>query len=299
MRQFKITGSLLKSLALVGLLTACNDDNIVNPTETTGVTVNDQNAKISPLLRLVDDDGQSLQYIKSGKFFGKLSLVSKAPWDDQYTTYTYNDSNPGELWVSKKKYKASNNSFIGEHKFKIVNGLCIQSQNDYGDTFEYKYNAQGYLDEVKKSNQGLLVESWKYQYDWTYRLTKIKHQKDGKPYHTYNFTYKQIEDKYPLNIPADHLYNLNGQHIGGSYIGGINDKYLPYFGKHTSPVIDEMIDKNDVTNKIMTGASLYFANYVLGNDGLIISKEYIQYSAVLTETFKYSDTSWQGLPGNP
>lgn len=300
MKQFQIAGNLLKSLLLAGVMMACHNDQEVIPTEPVGVAVKDQNAKISPLIRLVDDSGRSLQYVKNGKFFGKLSRIDNAAWENSYVIYTYNDNNPtGDLWISKKTYKASNNSFIGEHKFKIVNSLCVQSQNDYGNIFEYKYNAQGYLDEVKKSNQGLLLESWKYQYDWTYRLTKITHQKDGKPYHTYNFTYKQIEDKYPLNLPADHLYNLNGQHIGGSYIGGINDKYLPYFGKHTSPVIDEMIDKNDVTNKIMTGASIYFSNYVVGNDGLIISKEYIQYSALLTETFKYSDTSWQGLPGNP
>lgn len=295
MNYIKISGISLKCLLAVGLLTACNNDEAITPTETARTSINDQNAKISPLLRLVDDNGQSIHYIKSGKFFGKLSRVSKAPWDDQYTTYTYDDSNPGELWVSKKKYKASDNSFVGEHKFKIINGLCIQSQNDNGDTFEYKYNAQGYLDEVKKSNQGLSLESWKYQYDWTYRLTKTKRQKDGKPYYTYNFKYKQIEEKYPLNFPTDNLDNSNGQHTGGSYIGGINDKYLPYFGKHTSPVIDEMIANNDVTNQIMTGASIYFSQYVVDSDGLVTSKDLLQYSASWKETFKYSDTSWQGI----
>lgn len=300
MKHFKITGSLFKYLALAGLLAACNNDQVVAPTEPTNAVVGDRNAKINPLTRLVDDSGQSIQYEKSGKFFGKISRVGKSSWNDQYVTYTYSDNNPaGELWVSKKKYKASNNSFIGEHKFKIVNGLCVHSQNDNGDTFEYKYNAQGYLDEVKKSNQGLLLESWKYQYDWTYRLTKIKHQKDGKPYHTYNFTYKQIEDKYPFNFPTDNINDVNYNHIGGSYIGGINDKYLPYFGKHTSPVLDVMVDKNDVTNQTMTGASISFSGYAVGSDGLVISKNLTQYSAVWTETFKYSDTSWQGLPGNP
>lgn len=121
-------------------------------------------------------------------------------------------------------------------------------------------------------------------------------QKDGKPYHTYNFTYTQIEDKYPLNFPTDNIDDINYNHIGGSYIGGINDKYLPYFGKHTSPLIDVMIDKNDVTGQIMTGASIYFSGYVVDSDGLVISKNLTQYSAGWTETFSYSATSWQGIP---
>lgn len=295
MKYLKIAGSLLKCLMLTGLLTACNNDEVVTPTGDVSAAIGNRNAKISPLTRLVDDSGQSIQYKKSGKFFGKISRVGKSSWSDEYVTYTYNDSNPGELWVSKKKYKASNNSFIGEHKFKIINGLCVQSENDNGNIFEYKYNAQGYLDEVKKSNQGLLLESWKYQYDWIYRLTKIKHQKNGAPYHTYSFAYTQIEDKYPFNFPTDNIDDLNYKHIGGNYIGGIDDKYLPYFGKHTSPAIDVMIDKNDVTNQIMTGASISFSKYVVDSDGLVISKDLTQYSAGWTETLKYSDTSWQGI----
>ncbi|MGV3603459.1 MAG: hypothetical protein ACO1N1_19730 [Dyadobacter fermentans] len=298
MNKNGISESLFKCLFLAGLLTACNSNEVVTPTDNISAVADDRNAKILPLTRLVDDSGQAIQYEKSGKFFGKISRVGKNSWKDQYETYTYDDSNPGELWISKKKYKASNNSFISEHKFKIINGLCVQSQNNSGDTFEYKYNAQGYLDEVKKSNQGLLSESWKYQYDWTYRLTKITHQKDGKPYHTYNFTYKQIEDKYPLNFP-DHLFNLNGQYIGGSYIGGLNDKYLPIFGKHCSLAIAKITETDDVKNKINTGASIHFSSYATDSDGLVISKKYIQYSALISETYKYSATSWQGLPGNP
>lgn len=56
------------------------------------------------------------------------------------------------MTTSKMKYKDYNNSVTGEHRFKIINGVCVQSQKDNGDTFEYKYNEQGYMDEVEKSN---------------------------------------------------------------------------------------------------------------------------------------------------
>lgn len=270
---------------------------MVTPTKPTSAAIGDQNAKIDPLTRLVNDTGLPIQYEKSGKFFGKISKVGKASVNSQYVTYTYDDSNPAALWISKKTYKSSNNSLIGEHNFKVVNGLCIESMDEKGNLFEYKYNLQGYLDEVNKSDTAyVLKESWKYQYNWIYLLTKIKHQKDGKPYHTYNFIYKQIEDKYPLNFPTDNIDDINYNHIGGSYIGGINDKYLPYFGKHTSPVIEVMTDKNDITNQIEAGANIYFSAYVLDSDGLVISKNLTQWSAGWTETFSYSATSWQGIP---
>lgn len=297
MKQVKIMGNLFKCLLLSVLLAACNNEEVVTPADQASAAVGDRNARLDPLTRLVNDAGLSIQYEKSGKFFGKISKIGNAPVNSQYVTYTYDDSNPAALWISKKTYKSSNNSLIGEHNFKIINGLCIESIDEKGNLFEYKYNPQGYLDEVNKSDTAyVLKESWKHQYDWVYRLTKIKHQKDGKPYHTYNFTYTQIEDKYPLNFPTDNIDDINYNHIGGSYIGGINDKYLPYFGKHTSPLIDVMIDNNDVTGQIMTGASIYCSGYVVDSDGLVISKNLTQYSAGWTETFSYSATSWQGIP---
>jgi hypothetical protein len=281
MKQIRIVGRLFKGLALVGLLSACNHENKVTPIQTTGITANDPNAKISSLLRLVDDSGREIQYVKSGKFFGKLSRVGKAPWDNYYVTYTYNDNNPaGDLWISKKTYMASNNSFVKEHKFKIVNGLCVLSENGTGETFEYKYNPQGYLDEIKQFDQGLLVESWKYKYDLTYRLNTVEHKKDGKPYHSYHFTYKPVQNKYPLNIEY-----------------GIKDRYLPFFGNHSNQLIHEVFDQNFMTNK--TFIKTYYSSYLTDSDGLVTSQDMVEYSAAWTETFKYSATTWQGLPGNP
>ena len=125
MKHFKVTDSLFKYLVLAGLLAACNNDQVEAPIEPANAVVGDRNAKINPLTRLADDSGQSIQYETSSNFFGKISLVGKNSRNDQYVFYTYNDSNPDELWINKKKYNASNNSFIGEHKFQIINGLYV------------------------------------------------------------------------------------------------------------------------------------------------------------------------------
>lgn len=278
MKQIRIAGSLLKCLALAGLLSACNNDQTIAPTENTGLSVSDQNARLSPLLRLINDGGRTIQYVNSGKFLGRISKVHKGPSDDYYATYNYDDNNPsGELWISKKKYQASSKSFIGEHKFKVVNGRCIQSQNDAGESFEYKYNAQGYLIEIIKSDQGLVVESWTYKYNFINQLGIVEHKSGGVMDHKYHITYEPIEDKYPLNIEL-----------------GIVDKYLPIFGKNINPVIHEIKD----TTPKGTFSHIYYSDHKTDSDGLVISKRVVQKSATWTETSSYS-THWQGLPGNP
>ncbi|ACT95716.1 hypothetical protein [Dyadobacter fermentans] len=279
MKHVRIAGSAFKCLALAGLLIACNNDQVVAPTEPTSAAVGDQNAKLNPLTRLVDDSGQSIEYKKSGKFFGKISRVGKSPLNDEYVTYTYSENPAGYLSISKKTYKASNNSFIREHKFKVVNGQCTQSENDNGDIFEYKYNSEGYLSEVNQFIQGILTESWKYKYDWTYRLNVIEHQKEGKPYHTYHFkSYTSIENKYPLNIEI-----------------GIRDRYLPIFGKCSKFQVEEIMDYNLLTNNHV---QTFYTKQKLNGDGLVIFRYMVKYATVYKETFNYS-VNWQGLPGNP
>lgn len=284
MRQFKITKSLLKSLALAGLLTACNDDNIGNPTENAGVTVNDQNAKISPLTRLTNDNGRSIQYVKSGKFFGKVSRVNEAPWSSYYLTYAYDDSNPGELWITRKMYKSSTNAFIKENRYKVINGLCTLVEDDFGSLHEYNYTPAGYLNEVKYSNNGKLLESWEYSYNFiasaqTYRLNKIDRKQNGQPWISYHFTYNQNQDKYPLNNP------LNTE-------DGKVDKYLPFFGKVSDLLIESITEEDLLKNK---SVQTFYTGHTLDSDGLVTSREMVKYSTVHKETFKYSSTTWQGI----
>lgn len=284
MKHFKIAGTSLKYLLAIGLLTACNHENLVNPTQGSATEVKDQNAKISLLTRLVKNGQQNIQYVKSGKFFGKVSRVNEAPWSGYYLTYAYDDSSPsGDLWIHRKMYKSSTDAFIKEERYKVVNGLCILSEDDYGSIHEYKYTPQGYLDEIKYNYQGNLLQSWKYAYTYSgsgqiYRLNKIERKKDGKPWINYNFTYKQIQDKYPLNNPL----NIEDGNV---------DTYLPFFGNHSDLVIESITDENLETNK---SVQTFYTGHVLNNDGLVISREKVKYATVSIEIFKYSD-NWQGI----
>lgn len=57
MKKLHIHGNLLKVLLLGTLLTGCQNDDVLSPQETVGVTVNDQNAKVTAELKLVKKDG--------------------------------------------------------------------------------------------------------------------------------------------------------------------------------------------------------------------------------------------------
>lgn len=290
MKQFKIAGRLLKCLLLAGIITSCNHDDVVNPVETSAVTVNDQNAKISSLTRLVKDGERTIQYVKIGKFFGKISALSEPSWSNYRFEYSYDDSNPaGDLWITKKQYQKSNNLFVQEWKYKVVNGLCVASERvAWGFSFEYKYNPQGLLDEIKMFAKGSLSSTWKYSYSYnaatsSYRLTKINtNSVQFGPKHEFTFTYTSTPDKYSLNpVNAD------------------IDKYLPIFGKFSDVLIQKRTTK-----------SLEFPNNPLENDnyayttdvdGLVTTKTTITTTgnnppsgSGYTETLKYSD-NWQGI----
>ncbi len=71
-----MTGSLFKCFLLAGLLTSCENDQAVAPTGTDGITVNERNAKASLLLRLTKVDNNNIQYVKSGKFFGRIARIN-------------------------------------------------------------------------------------------------------------------------------------------------------------------------------------------------------------------------------
>lgn len=290
MKQFRISGVVFKCLFLAGIMTACNHDDVVNPTETAGVQANNQNAKISSLTRLVKDGERTIQYVKSGKFFGKISALSEPIWSNYRYEYTYDDSNPsGDLWISKKQYQKSNGLFVQEWKYKVVNGRCITSESiAQGYYFEYLYNPQGLLDEIKMSVKGSVSGTWKYSYNYNaatnaYRLVKItENSVQFGPKLEFTFTYTSTPDKYPLNSPDGNI-----------------DKYLPIFGKFS----DVLMQKRTTKSLEYPNNPLEHENYtyITDNDGLVTTKTRVittgnnpPSGAGYTETLKYSD-NWQGI----
>lgn len=260
------------------------------PTEPTGITNNEQkNAKISPLLRLTKEGDRTIQYIKNGKFFGKISKVDEGASTSYRLEYSYDDNNPaGDLWITKKRFHKTTNAFVQEWKYKVVNGLCIASEDlAQGYSFEYKYNPQSLLDEIKMSVQGNVSGSWNYSYTFNaatnaYRLTKIiSTSVNFGPNIESTFTYTAKPDVYPLN------------HEKGNV-----DKYLPVFGKFSDVLVEKVVEKS-LQNPASPSSNTEYT-YITDADGLVTSRTTrytsgtnssgLSYNAIL----KYS-TTWQGI----
>jgi hypothetical protein len=290
MKRFQIAGNLLKSLLLVGMLTACNNDQMVNPGETAGVQVNDRNAKFSSLTRLVKEGDNTIQYVKSGQFFGKISKVDYSSTNYRFE-YTYDNNNPaGDLWISKKQYYKPTNSFVQEWKYKISNGICVTSEAvALGYSFEYKYNLQGLLEEVQMIVQGNVSATWKYTYTYNavtnaYRLGKIvtASTKFG-PGNEYTFTYNSTPDIYSLNFEYANI-----------------DKYLPVFGKFSDVLVEKMVEKS--LQSPANPSQNYNYTYSTDNDGLVTAQTTQKTfgnnppsGSGYTVIRKYS-SNWQGIP---
>jgi len=292
MKHFKIAGISLKYLLVVGLLTACNHDDPINPTQNTEVALNDENAKITSLTRLTKDGDVSIQYVKSGKFFGKVSKLFTASNNAFNYEYSYDDNNPqGILWITRKQIKKSDGTFH-INTYKVINGLCVFSTVPDGSHHEYTYTPQGQLSEVNKFKNGSKIESVNFSYNYnaatnSYRLHSLT-ELDGGADIELTFTYTSMPDKYPLRNPLIGLPT--------SLEHGNMDAHLPIFGKFSDVLVDVMV------GQFLAGGvpHSYKFTYVTDSDGLVISKTQTVSSGnnppanPQTKVLKYSD-AWQGI----
>lgn len=293
MKLFKISGNVFKCLLLVGILASCNHDDVVNPIQTTDAQANNQNAKISSLTRLTKDGDVSIQYIKSGKFFGKVSKLFTGPNDAFNFEYSYDDNNPqGILWITRKQIKKSDGTLLNINTYKVVNGLCVFSTQSDGSHHEYLYTPQGQLSEVNKFKNGSKIGSVSFSYNYnsatnSYRLHTLTVLGGGGDFEL-TYTYTSIPDKYPLRNPLVVLPT--------SVEHGNMDAHLPIFGKFSDVLVDIMV------GQFLVGGvpHNYKFTYTTDSDGLVISKTQTVSSGnnpptnPQTWTQKYSD-AWQGI----
>lgn len=228
MKQFHIAEAALKYLLLIGILTACQNDQTIFPTKIDDIATTDQNARGNSQLRLVKRGYATIQYAKNGNFFGKISKLL----DGIYRTeYTYDDNNPsGLLKITSKRYNTSTNKLIEEITYKVSNGLCIESSNLTSATHdEYYYNAQGLLDEIKHySVTGDFSRKFTYFYSpatSSYRLDKIETSNNAVQLKKVSITYSSKPDNY----------SLNPEHTG-------LDRYLPIFGKFSDVLTEQYVE---------------------------------------------------------
>lgn len=279
MKQVHITGKLLMSLLVAGLLTACNSDQLIGPIQADSNTEISKNAKISSEVLLIKDGDDSLEYVKSGKFAGKLAKTS---YSYGYTLYTYDDS-AGDLWITSRKYSKASNKLVHHKTYQIANGRCIASKDLTNKfSYEYKYNSLGSLIEIKRFfGVHTLTQQFSYKAiaPNVQRLNKITHINESGPIMEYKFSYSPQQDKYFLNPYHTQL-----------------DKYLRVFGTFSDKLVQ------DVTTDYLDGsASSNNYTYVLNGDGYVTSRTdlyhpniYEPYSDVSTQILEYTN-AWQGL----
>jgi hypothetical protein len=197
----------------------------VSPTGSDGVSVNDRNAKITSLTRLTKEGDASIQYVKAGKFLGKVSKLTTEPNHSFNYEYSYDDNNPqGVLWITRKQVKKSDGKTTNVSTYKIINGSCFTSTGSDGSNYEYIYTPQGQLSEVKISKNSLKTGSVNFAYNYhsatnSYRLHSLTELGVGD--FELTFTYTSIPDKYSLRNPLIALPS-SGEH-------GNMDANLPIF----------------------------------------------------------------------
>lgn len=259
MKKLHIAGDLLKAILLGALLTGCQNEDALSPQETAGVTVSDQNAKTNAELKLVKDGTTILQYVKQGRFTGRLSKVSRT---GDYTQYSYDDST-GDLWITSKTYNKSTNALTQEIKYKIVNGRCLTSINVTSTwTSQFVYNEVGRLNEINLSS-GALTQKQVFTYNYN-SVTGIE-RLANVVFSTPTGAYKQISFTYTFGVVAEKKdkYPLNSEHLG-------LDPYLPHFSKFSDVLVQQVqITPLPYTNQ---AKPYYRYFYNINSDGYAIGR---------------------------
>lgn len=285
MKIIHITSNLLNSIFLSGLIIACNNDQVVNPVQTDSATEVNKNAKITSEVLLIKDGDNSLEYVKSGKFAGK---PARAENSTHFKEYTYDEIN-GDLWITSKVHSKATNAMVTEEKYRVSNGRCVESKDlTSKHSFEYKYNASGFLTEIKALFAGIPT-TIQYTYKaiglpGAQKLDKITYIGANGPFKEYRFNYSSKQDKYFLNPDHTHL-----------------DKYLKIFGKFGDMLIQDVTTEYldpDPANQLV---SFDTYTYILNGDGYVTSRtrEYYPYKyepnkEVKTDLLTYTN-AWQGL----
>lgn len=260
MKHLKISGNLLTSLLLAGLLSSCHNDESITPPGQSAIEVNDENAKLISTPKLSKDGTRTLEYVALGRYAGKLSKVIEA---SHYTEYSYNDNNGStDLWITSKRYANANNTLEHEIKYQIVNGKCISSRDATNNIeYDYIYNAAGRLVEIKGLQNG---SAYKIVFDHAYfsatkeyRLRTITVHESTGPVGQMAFHYTgqggtAIEDKYPLNPDI-----------------GL-DRYLRIYGKFSDVLVQEItVSQLNAPNQPVTYTKL---TYSTNADGYVTTR---------------------------
>ncbi|MGN7886750.1 hypothetical protein [Dyadobacter sp. 22481] len=264
MKLNRTTTLVIQGMLVLGLLGACQNEDVMTPADTIGNTSGDNNAKVAASeIKLVSDGDNNLQYHKTGRYTGYLSKVSEPSY---YTNYSYNDSGvQGDYWITSKRYTKSTNTLIKEIQYHVVNKRCIKSFNitDNQNSI-YSYNETGRLNTISREGSSIKVD-FNYIYDAAAdaeRLTKTTYSNSNGAYKEVSFLYSIGSGNWAV-APKPDKYFLNPVHSD-------LDKYLRIFGKFSDMLVQQVtITPLPYTNQTKP---YYKYFYSIDSDGYAISR---------------------------
>lgn len=265
----------------------CNTDKPVVPVEAPVAIPDNQNARLSPHVKLVKHDAKNIQYIKKGRFTGNVSKILNYFTTGSYLQFDYTEDSNGDVVISEK-LRASNGKLTREWKMRVVNGLCIEIEDLADGTFtQFEYDQLGYKQQAKifDTKGGKLRGTWTYAYNYnaganTFRLGKVtfSHPVAG-PLAEYTYTYNKIPNTFPLYIDQQ---------------GKI--EYLPIHGKQSDVLVDQIVEHQIVSAESAKKTFSYTTDPNGFVTSMTIASNYLHdkpYS-IVTQALKFSE-NWQGI----
>lgn len=264
MKLYKTTTLVIQGMLLLGLLGACQNEDLMTSPDAVGNTSGDNNAKVaSGQIKLVNDGENILLYHKSGRYTGYLSKVSEPYY---YTNYSYSDNGiEGDYWINSKRYLKSNNSLVKEIQYHVVNKRCIKmiELTDNKNSI-FSYNETGRLNTITREGSSAKID-FSYYYDsaaGAERLFKATYSNSNGAYKEISFLYSIGTGNWAI-APKKDKYFLNPIQLD-------LDKYLFIFGKFSDMLVQQAtISPLPYTNQTKPYYKYY---YSIDSDGYAISR---------------------------
>lgn len=267
MKKMNIAGKLLSTMLLGSLLAGCQNDDVLSPSNIETDNANDVNAKTAtlPVKLLVEDGGTKLNYIKSGRYTGRLGNVVGTTGTTTY--YSYSDGYNGESFIFAETKNNTTGASTAKISYKLANGHCvkmadIKNNKSYTLTYGLSNSEAGRLEKIQEDGSSNKTEFGYNVVNGVYRLNQINLSNASGIYKQINVLY-QTEYGNGAPAPIPDKYFLNPEPTG-------LDKYLPIFGQFSDVLVKAVTVKSlpDVGQLV----PYYKLAYFLNPDGTVESR---------------------------
>ena len=217
MKKLTLNGNMLKGLALVAMLSGCQNEEVITQNPLADITTGNKNAKTIFTPQLIKEGANELEYYGDYDINrGKLKKLTNTT-EDAYTEYQYN----GPSVIAQRK-KISTNALIYQVTYQLDGlGRCVESlSTETNKSLKYEYGQSSRLMKVYyKANPNERIE-------FTYEQSAVTALKSINFFNQANASTKEVSFSYMVQggNPMENKYPTNPDALG------ITSKYLPIFG---------------------------------------------------------------------